>query len=127
MLAPDAPLAFGCNGAPSARPHAEALDDVPRTPAEIRACKRIASVVAKLPASGSVIIVHSPSVVDAWRRCVRELRGDLVAAETRVIVAPRLIDERAATTGLSALPVFRDSFVELQREHRRALAQAWRL
>ena len=39
---------------------------------------------------------------------------------------PTIADERRVTAGLS-LPVFRDHFVDEQREHARAVMQAWRL
>lgn len=83
-------------------------------------------MIERLPATGAVLIVHSASMVGPFREAVERARGPEVAAVTRVIVAPSLIDERAATDGLS-LPVFRDYLVDEQRQHRRALMQGFRL
>ncbi|MBE7202903.1 MAG: hypothetical protein INR70_34610, partial [Parafilimonas terrae] len=44
---------------------------------------------------------------------------------TRVVAAPTVLDELAVVRGLS-LPVFRDHFVEEQREHARGVLHAWR-
>ena len=94
--------------------------------ADARRSGRTTRMIARLPASGSVVVVHSPSVVDVFREAVRRSRGAEVAAVTRIIAAPALVDERAATRGLE-MPVFRDHFVEEQRAHRRALMQGFRL
>lgn len=83
-------------------------------------------MIMGLPAGGSVVIVHSPSMIGAFRDLICDLRGAEVAACTRVVAAPSMADERAATARLS-LPVFRDHFVDEQREHARAVMQAWRL
>jgi hypothetical protein len=82
--------------------------------------------IASLPGDGCVCIVHSHAIVSEYRAAIARGRGADVAAVTRVIAAPTLRDEVAATDGLS-LPVFRDPFVDVQRDHRRALMQGWRL
>lgn len=112
-------------GADVRTPLAERLESRMPTKAERRMAKGIRRVIEALPASGSVLIVHSPTVVGACRELIRDVRGPDVAAVTRVFAAPTMRDEAAVTRGLS-LPIFIEPFVEAQREHRRALAQAWR-
>ena len=96
------------------------------TKAERRMAAQIRRLVEDLPKSGSVVIVHSPTVVSGLRQAIADLRGPDVAAATKVLTAPSLIDEEALTQGLS-LPVVRAPLVEEQRQYRRALAQAWRV
>ena len=113
-------------GADVRTPLVERLEATAPTKEERRIAKGIRRLIAALPESGSVVIVHSPTVVCAYREMIREQRGPDVAAVTKVFSAPTMRDEAAVTRGLS-LPIFIEPFVEEQREHRRALAQAWRL
>lgn len=96
------------------------------TAAECRRSARVHRLVMGLPKGGAVVVVHSPTVIGIFRDLIRELRGEELAALTRVVAAPTLADERTMTRGLS-LPVVRDHFVVEQREHARAVMQAWRL
>ncbi len=126
MLFQDAPpLRVGVSADARARSAAEGLDATKRTASEKRRSGRTHRMVMSLPSDGAVVIVHSPSAIGIFRDVIAELRGPEVAACTRVVAAPSLADERAATRGLS-LPVFRDHFVDEQREHARAVMQAWR-
>lgn len=113
-------------GADVRTPLAERLEPAVPTKAERRIAKGIRRMIAALPESGSVVIVHSPTVVGVYREMIREQRGPELAAATKVFSAPSMRDEAAVTRGLT-LPIFIEPFVEAQREHRRALAQAWRL
>lgn len=126
MLAVDAPLTFGHAGGLAPRRPVEMLDEPKLSLAETKQARALVALVAKLPASGSIVIVHSTTVVDEVRRSIRELRGDAVAGATRVFAAPTLKTEQALTAGID-LPVFRDPMVEAQRDHKRAWSQAWRL
>lgn len=125
-MLPDTALRVGLPAALRPRSTADRLTDAPATPAERRRSGRTRRMILSLPADGAVVIVHSPSVVGIVRDLIRELRGDEVAALARVVAAPTIADERAVTARLS-LPVVRDHFVDEQREHARALMQAWRL
>lgn len=105
---------------------ADRLDAEKPTAAERRRSARMHRLVMGLPKGGAVVIVHSPSVIGIFRDLIRDLRGEELAALTRVVAAPTMADERTVTRGLS-LPVVRDHFVDEQREHARAVMQAWRL
>lgn len=96
------------------------------TKVERRMAAQIRKLVEDLPKSGSIVIVHSPTVVSGYRQAIADLRGPDVASLTKVVAAPNLIDEEAVTRGL-ALPVVHAPLVAEQRNHRRALAQAWRV
>lgn len=113
-------------GADVRTPLAERLDEAAPTKAELAAASQVRRLVEDLPAGGSVVIVHSPTVVGAYRELIQDLRGPAVAAATKVFAAPALRDELALTRNLS-LPVVRAPLVEEQRQYRRALAQAWRV
>lgn len=113
-------------GADVRTPLAERLDEAEPTQAELDAASQVRSLVEGLPAGGSVLIVHSPTVVGAYRELIQDLRGPVIAAATKVFAAPALRDELTLTRNLS-LPVVRAPLVEEQRRYRRALAQAWRL
>lgn len=96
------------------------------TKAERRMAAQIRKLVEDLPKSGSVVIVHSPTVVSGLRQAIADLRGPDIAAATKVLSAPSLIDEEALTQGLS-LPVLHAPLVIEQRQYRHALGQAWRV
>lgn len=122
----DTTLRIGVSADARSRPAAADLGAAKPTPGEARRSKRTHRLIMGLPKGGSVVIVHSPSVIGVFRDLICDLRGAEVAACTRVVAAPSLADERAVTARLS-LPVFRDHFVDEQREHARAVMQAWRL
>lgn len=127
MLFQDAPpLRVGVSADARARSAADGIDDTALSAGEKRRASRARRLVMSLPTGGAVIVVHSPSAVGIYRELVCDLRGEEVAACTRVVAAPSIADERAVTARLS-LPVFRDHFVDEQREHARAVMQAWRL
>lgn len=104
----------------------ERLDAGKPTAGEKRRSGRTHRMILSLPAGGAVVIVHSPSMLGVFRDLIRNLRGDEIADAIRVIAAPSMSDERTVLRGLS-LPVFRDHFVDEQREYARAVMQAWRL
>ncbi|SDA12961.1 hypothetical protein SAMN02799622_00865 [Methylobacterium sp. UNC378MF] len=122
----DTSLRIGLPASMPPRPMADRLADASPTPGELCRADRTARMVQALPDDGAVVIVHSPGAVILIREAIRELRGTEVAAQTRVVAAPTMADERRVTAGLS-LPVFRDHFVDEQREYARAVMQAWRL
>lgn len=122
----DTSLRLGVPASMPPRPLVDRLADASPTPGELCRADRTARMVQALPDDGAVVIVHSPGAVILIREAIRELRGTEVAAQTRVVAAPTIADERRVTAGLS-LPVFRDHFVDEQREHARAVMQAWRL
>lgn len=93
--------------------------------AEKRRASRTRRMIMDLPKDGAVVIVHSPSVIGIFRDLIRAVRGDEIANVTRVVAAPTALDELAVVRRLS-LPVFRDHFVEEQREHARGVLHAWR-
>lgn len=95
------------------------------TAAEKRRAGRTRRMILDLPKGGALVIVHSPSVIGIFRDLIRAVRGDEVANATRVVAAPTVLDELAVVRRLS-LPVFRDHFVEEQREHARGVLHAWR-
>jgi hypothetical protein len=74
---------------------------------EKRRAGRTRRMIMELPKDGAVVIVNE------------------VADATRVVAAPTVLDELAVVRRLS-LPVFRDHFVEEQREHARGVLHAWR-
>ncbi|MBP2494690.1 hypothetical protein ABID82_007189 [Methylobacterium sp. PvP062] len=92
---------------------------------EKRRAGRTRRMIMDLPKDGAVVIVHSPSVIGIFRDLIRSVRGNEVADATRVVAAPTVLDELAVVRRLS-LPVFRDHFVEEQREHARGVLHAWR-
>ncbi|MCJ2102434.1 hypothetical protein [Methylobacterium sp. E-046] len=126
MLLQDTSLRIGLPAAMPPRPMADRLADPAPTQAELCRADRTVRMVQALPNDGAVVIVHSPGAVILIREAIRELRGSEVAAQTRVVAAPTVADERRVSAGIS-LPVFRDHFVDEQREHARAVMQAWRL
>jgi len=122
----DLPLRVGVSADARARSVAEGIGATKLTAGEKRRSGRTHRMIMGLPSDGAVVIVHSPSCVGIFRDTIAAMRGAEVAACTRVVAAPSLADERAVTRRLS-LPVFRDHFVDEQREHARAVMQAWRL
>lgn len=123
MLFQDAPpLRVGVSADARARSAAEGADAKP-TAAQKRRSGRTHRMIMSLPSDGAVVIVHSPSCVGIFRDTIAAMRGPEVAACTRVVAAPSAADELAVTRRLS-LPVFRDHFVDEQREHARAVLQA---
>lgn len=126
MMLQDTTLRVGVSADARARPAAADLGAAKPTAGEKRRSGRTHRMIMGLPKGGSVVIVHSPSVIGVFRDLICDLRGAEVAARTRVVAAPSIADERAVTARLS-LPVFRDHFVDEQREHARAVVQAWRL
>ncbi|QGY05505.1 hypothetical protein MMSR116_29140 [Methylobacterium mesophilicum SR1.6/6] len=121
----DTPLRVGVSADVRGYSASERLDAGKPTPAEKRRSGRTRRMIMDLPKSGAVVIVHSPSVIGLFRDLIRAVRGDDVANVTRVVAAPTVLDELAVVRGLS-LPVFRDHFVEEQREHARGVLHAWR-
>lgn len=103
----------------------ERLDAGTPTAGEKRRSGRTHRMIMSLPKDGAVVIVHSPSMIGIFRDTIRALRGDDVSSVTRVVAAPTIADEQAVVRRLS-LPVFRDHFVEEQREHARGVLHAWR-
>lgn len=127
MLFQDAPpLRVGVSADARARSAADGIDEAKPSAAEKRRSGRTHRMIMGLPPDGAVVIVHSPSCVGIFRDTIAAMRGPEVAACTRVVAAPSIADERAVTARLS-LPVFRDHFVDEQREHARAVLQASRL
>ncbi|MCJ2068127.1 hypothetical protein MKK75_04760 [Methylobacterium sp. J-030] len=127
MLFQDAPpLRIGVSADARAHSAAEGLAEAKPTAAEKRRSSRTHRMIMGLPSDGAVVIVHSPACVGIYRDTIAVLREPEVAACTRVVAAPNIADERAVTARLS-LPVFRDHFVDEQREHARAVLQASRL
>jgi hypothetical protein len=122
----DTPLRVGLSADARGYSAAERLDAGKPTPTEKRRSGRTHRMIMGLPKGGSVVVVHSPSMIGVFRDLIRDLRGDDVASNTRVVAAPSVADERTMLRGIS-LPVFRDHFVDEQREHARAVMQAWRL
>ena len=104
----------------------ERLEAGAPTAGEKRRSGRTHRMIMSLPKGGAVVVVHSPAMIGIFRDLIRDLRGAEIADATRVVAAPSMADERAVVRGLS-LPVFRDHFVDEQREHARAMMQAWRL
>lgn len=126
MVFQDLTMRVGVSADARARSAADSADASPLTGGEKCRSSRTHRMIMSLPADGAVLIVHSPSVIGIFRDLICDLRGADVAGCTRVVAAPSLSDERAVTARLS-LPVIRDHFVVEQREHARAVMQAWRL
>ena len=126
MLVQDATLRVGVSADARGYSTAERLDASEPTAAEKRRSGRTHRMMMSLPKGGAVVVVHSACMIGVFRDLIRDLRGDEIADATRVVAAPSMADERTMVRSLS-LPVFRDHFVDEQREHARAMMQAWRL
>lgn|GEM_PF-3134067 len=126
MLFQDTPLRVGVAADARGYSASERLDAGKPSAGEKRRSGRTHRMIMSLPKGGAVVVVHSPTMIGVFRDLIRDLRGSEIADATRVVAAPSMADERAMVRGLS-LPVFRDHFVDEQREHARAVMQAWRL
>ena len=83
------------------------------------------AMIARLPKTGALVLVHSHAELPALRLRVLRARGELVAMATRVLVAPTAADERRAVGPDPSLPVIQAPFLAEQRAYAAALAQVW--